>query len=146
MEEHRPAAAEGPCDRLCSQGGLDLVRKLRERFPDLLFVMQNATSAVTREGKTGGLDFPFLLDGIAREEAFTPPPGDRAEQADLTAWKNLGLRPGGRPFVVLTEDYVGSCANSAAARAIYGLSRAAGFSPYATDRSSGQMVVCYWGF
>ena len=39
-----------------------LVKRLRDTFPDLLLVMQNATGPVTREGRAGGLAFPLLLD------------------------------------------------------------------------------------
>src|SRR5258708_27649758 len=74
LVEHGTATTNGPCDAACSQGGLDLVRKLRERFPDLLIVMQNATSDVTRLGKTGGLDYPSLPRGILPEEGYPPRP------------------------------------------------------------------------
>jgi len=144
--EHGTATTNGPCDKACSQGGLDLVRKLREKFPDMLFVMQNATSTVTMNGKTGGLDYPTLLDGISHEEPFTPMPGDKSVQDELVAWKKLGLSPGGHAFWIATEDYVGTCTNTKDAKAIYDASRAIGFSPYATDDSAGQKVVCYWGF
>src|SRR5947208_2151913 len=73
--EHGTATTNGPCDAACAQGGLDLVRKLRERFPELLIVMQNATSDVTRLGTTGGVAFPSLLDGISHEEVYAPSPG-----------------------------------------------------------------------
>jgi cysteinyl-tRNA synthetase len=144
--EHGTATTNGPCDAACSQGGLDLVRKLREKYPDLLFVMQNATSVVTMNGKTGGVAYPTLLDGISHEEPFTPMPGDTAVQDELVAWKKLALTPGGHPFWIATEDYVGGCTNAKDAKAIYDASRALGFSPYATDASAGQKVVCYWGF
>jgi hypothetical protein len=29
---------------------------------------------------------------------------------------------------------------------VYTKSRAHGFSPYATDQSAGQMIICYWPF
>lgn len=143
--EHGTATANGPCDASCAQGGLDLVRRLRERFPDLLFVMQNATGEVTRRGRTGGLDYPALLDGIAHEEVYAPEV-DAAAQADLLAWAALGLRPNGRAFWIATEDYVGDCRARSAAYAAYQRSRAHGFSPYATDQSGGQKVICYWPF
>jgi cysteinyl-tRNA synthetase len=143
--EHGTATSNGPCDAACSQGGLDLVRKLRERFPDHLIVMQNATSAVTRLGKTNGIAYPSLLDGISHEEVYAPNPDTTAE-SELIAWNALALHPGGRSFFVGTEDYVGSCTNTAGAMSAYVKSRARGFSPYATDASSMQKVVCYWGF
>ncbi|HEU4734647.1 MAG TPA: endo alpha-1,4 polygalactosaminidase [Kofleriaceae bacterium] len=143
--EHGPATTNGPCDAGCAQGGLDLVRRLRERFPDLLFVMQNATGEVTRRGRTGGLDYPTLLDGISHEEVYAPMV-DEGAQAQLLAWAALGMRPGGRTFWIATEDYVGDCSARGAARAIYERSRSHGFSPYATDSSAGQRVICYWPF
>ncbi|HLL54522.1 MAG TPA: endo alpha-1,4 polygalactosaminidase [Myxococcaceae bacterium] len=132
------------CDPSCVQGGLDLVRRLRERFPGLLLVMQNATSDVTRLGMTGGVPFATLLDGISREEVYAPTYEPAAEE-QLLAWKAMGLWPG-HPFWIATEDYVGSCSNTEAARTAYQRSRAHGFSPYATDASAGQQVICYWPF
>ena len=143
--EHGTATKNGPCDASCAQGGLDLVRRLRERFPDLLFVMQNATGEVTRRGRTGGVDFPSLLDGISHEEVYAPVVDDLA-QAELLAWAALGLRPDGRAFWIATEDYVGSCDVHSAARAAYDNSRAHGFARYLTDQRQGQRVICYWPF
>jgi len=143
--EHGTDTTDGPCDASCVQGGLDLVRRLRDRFPDLLFVMQNATSEVTLHGRTGGLEFPTLLDGISHEEVYAPA-FDGSAQAELLAWASLGLRPNGRAFWIATEDYVGGCAARTAAGTAYDLSRAHGFSPYVTDRSDGQRVICYWPF
>jgi cysteinyl-tRNA synthetase len=142
---HGTKTEDGPCDASCVQGGLDLVRRLRERFPDLLFVMQNATGEVTRRGRTGGLAFPMLLDGISHEEVYAPEVDDEA-QAELLAWAALGLRPNDRGFWIATEDYVGSCGALSTARTAYARSRAHGFSPYASDQSAGQHVICYWPF
>ena len=143
--EHGTATANGPCDAACSQGGLDLVRKMREKYPRLFIVMQNATSDVTRLGTTGGLPFPSLLDGISHEEVYAPAFDATAEQ-QLLAWKSLSLTPGGRPFWIATEDYVGTCSNVALAQDVYARSRARGFRPYATDASAGQQTICWWNF
>jgi cysteinyl-tRNA synthetase len=143
--EHGTATTNGPCDASCAQGGLDLVRRLRERFPDLVFVMQNATGEVTRRGRTGGLDYPTLLDGISHEAVYAPEVDEDA-QAELSAWAALGLRPDGRAFWIATEDYVGSCDAHRAARTAYENSRAHGFAPYVADQSRGQHVICYWPF
>lgn len=141
---HGTKTKNGPCDQACRQGGLDLVRKLRERFPDLLLVMQNGTSDVTRLGVTGGLAFPRLLDGVAHEEVYAPRHDDQAER-ELLAWKAMGLASrDGHPFWIAVEDYVGSCANTTAARAAVARAQAHGFSSYVSDESSGQHVVCYW--
>jgi cysteinyl-tRNA synthetase len=132
------------CDALCRQGGLDLVRRLRERYPGMLLVMQNATGDVTRLGMTGGVPFASLLDGISHEEVYAPRYEPGAE-AQLLAWKAMGLYPG-HPFWIATEDYVGDCSNVQAAQDVYLRSRAQGFSPYATDASAGQKVICFWPF
>jgi cysteinyl-tRNA synthetase len=141
--EHGTSTSDGPCDAACAQGGLDLVRKLREAFPDKLIVMQNATSDVTRTGTTGGVAFPSLIDGVSHEEVYVPSYDSTAE-SELLAWRGLGLAPGGKPFWIATEDYVGNCMQTAAAAGAYARSRAKGFSPYASDSSRGQKVVCYW--
>lgn len=143
--EHGTSTTNGPCDAACAQGGLDLVRKLREKFPDLLIVMQNATGSFTRTGKTGGVSFPTLLDGISHEEVYAPT-YDSGSESELLAWKALALTPGGHPFFIATEDYVGNCSATTKAKSAYDKSRANGFTPYATDASGGQKVVCYWPF
>ena len=143
--EHGPSSSNGPCSAACRQGGLDLIRRLRAKFPNHLFVMQNATSDITRLGMTGGQAFTALLDGISHEEVYAPQ-YDRQSEAELIAWGRNGLLPGGRAFFIGTEDYVGSCGSRSAAIAAYTASRARGFSPYATDASGNQTVVCYWGF
>jgi cysteinyl-tRNA synthetase, unknown class len=143
--EHDPEEDDGPCSAACRQGGLDLVRKLREKFPDLLLVMQNGTSDITRLGTTGGIEYRRLLDGIAHEEVYAPETDARAE-AELLAWKSLDLESReGRPFTILVEDYVGDCGNRSAATTAIDRSLAKGFSPYVSDESGGQKVVCYWG-
>jgi cysteinyl-tRNA synthetase len=143
--EHGTQTTNGPCDAACSQGGLDLVGLLRAKFPGLLIVMQNATSDVTRLGTTGGTSYPSLLDGVSHEEVYQPA-YDQTAEAQLVAWSQMGLLPGGRPFWIATEDYVSSCTNTTAAKQAYDASRAHGFSPYATDASGSQTVVCYWPF
>ena len=145
LVEHGPQDQNGPCSLACRQGGLDLVRRLREKYPNLLIVMQNATGDVTRLGMTGGASFPSLLDGIAHEEVYAPNP-DASFLQELKKWQDTKLRPGGQSLWIATEDYVGSCANTDAARKVYAASRAQGFSPYVTDASAGQQGVCYWPF
>ena len=145
LVEHGPGDANGPCSAACRQGGLDLVRRLREKYPALLFVMQNATSDTTRLGQTGGVAFASLLDGVAHEEVYAPKK-DALAESQLQSWRDMKLAPGGRPFWIGTEDYVGDCANTSTASAAYAASRAQGFSPYAADASAKQQSVCYWAF
>jgi cysteinyl-tRNA synthetase len=143
--EHGEDASNGPCGSRCSQGGLDLVAKLRKAFPDHLIVMQNATSDVTRLGKVEGGAFAALLDGIAHEQVFAPSL-DQEALAQLEAWKKMNLKVAGRDFFIGVEDYVGDCRQVAKAKKVYAANRARGFSPYATDKSAGQQHICFWPF
>jgi cysteinyl-tRNA synthetase, unknown class len=143
--EHGEKTSNGPCGSRCRQGGLDLVARLRKAFPDHLIVMQNATSDVTRLGRTESGPYAELLDGIAHEQVYAPE-HDAQALTELQAWKGMNLTPGGQPFVILVEDYVGDCTKVAKAKRVYALNRAQGFSPYATDASSGQQKICFWGF
>ena len=143
--EHGAGAASGPCDAACAQGGLDLVWELRQRFPDKLIVMQNATSDVTRLGETHGVAYPSLLDGISHEEVYTAgaDPGSRDE---MLAWRDMDLVVDGRPFWLAAEDYVGACdaASKPDADAIYAQAAADGLSEYVTDDSGSQQAPCFW--
>jgi cysteinyl-tRNA synthetase len=143
--EHGASTNNGPCDATCSQGGLDLVWQLRQKFPNLLIVMQNATSDVTRLGMTHGVPYPSLLDGVSHEEVYSNG-GDQGAQMEMAAWLQMHLMVNGRPFWLATEDYVGSCAanTKAAAQAIMMQSTQAGFSPYVTDASGSQNAPCFW--
>lgn len=142
--DHGATAKNGPCPSSCRQGGLDLVRRLREKFPRHLIVMQNGAGDVTRLGTTGGIEFVTLLDGLAHEEVFAPK-FDASAESQLLAWKAMGLRTkDGRPFWIATEDYVGNCHNTTAAQAALKKSRERGFSPYVSDESGAQKQVCFW--
>ncbi|WP_394823032.1 endo alpha-1,4 polygalactosaminidase [Pendulispora albinea] len=144
--EHPKSGPNGPCSAQCKQGGLDLVKRLRDKFPDLLLVMQNATGRITRLGVTGGVRFATLLDGIAHEEVYAPRHDPTAE-TELLAWKQMNIRSrNGHPLWIATEDYAGSCANQKIARDAWSRSQRHGFSPYISDESGGQNVVCYWPF
>ncbi|HEY4016942.1 MAG TPA: endo alpha-1,4 polygalactosaminidase [Polyangiaceae bacterium] len=146
VEHTDPSSPEGVCSPSCRQGAFDVVRRLRDRYPDALLVMQNATSDATRLGSTHGVRFASLLDGVTHEEVYRPT-FDAEAEAQLAAWAALGLRSRtGRPFFVGVEDYVGSCSNVEAARDVYAKSRTHGFTPYASDASNSQKVVCYWSF
>jgi cysteinyl-tRNA synthetase len=146
IAEHDDPASESWCSPSCRQGALDLVRMIRERFPNLVLVMQNATGEAMRLGRTGGIPFPALLDGVVHESVYTPALDEQAEH-ELMLWQQMGLRSRENlPFFIGVEDYVGACSNTAAARASYARSRAHGFAPYASDVSSSQKVTCYWPF
>jgi cysteinyl-tRNA synthetase len=143
--EHAANATDGPCDTACVQGGLDLVWELRQRFPDMLIVMQNATSDTTRLGTTHGVAYPSLLDGVSHEEVYTTgaDPGSRTE---MLAWKAMNLMVNGRAFWLAAEDYVGSCSAQAKAaeQTIAQQATTDGLSSYVTDASAMQTTPCFW--
>ncbi|QBC33031.1 endo alpha-1,4 polygalactosaminidase [Pandoraea sp. XY-2] len=143
--EHGVRTRNGPCDTACQQGALDLVRELREAFPDKILVMQNATGPATRHGLTGGVAFASLLDGIAHEEVYAPT-YDAAVERELLTWSREHPGMQGRKLWIGTLDYVGGCGNARQAKIVFSRSRARGFSPSVSDASAGQNVVCYWGF
>ena len=72
--------------------------------------------------------------------------GDAQSRAEMLAWKALGLTPGGRPFWLAVEEYVGACApaNKSAAQALEAKARADGLEPYVTDASGMQTAPCFW--
>ena len=143
--EHGDKTNNGPCGDRCRQGGLELMAALRKAYPHHLIVMQNATSDITRLGTTELGPLPHILDGISHEQVLAP---ERDAQAlsELRAWQSMKLQPGGRPFFIGVEDYVGTCRNLQKARAIYAENRRNGFSPYAADASAGQQQICWWPF
>lgn len=142
--DHGVLTRNGPCDAACKQGVLDLVRELRQAFPDKILVMQNATGSSTRRGTTGGVAFASLLDGVAHEEVYAPE-HDADAEGELRMWSRLPREANAHKLWIGTLDYVGSCENSRRARAVIGRSRARGFSPSVSDASAGQNVVCDWG-
>lgn len=139
----RGRRTSGACDRACVAGALALVARLRRAYPGLAIVMQNATGPTTRDAVVDGVPFPRLIDGISREEVYAPR-YDRDAEAELLAWRQLGLSAGGSSFSITTLDYVGSCQDRRRTRAVYARSRANGFSPYATISSANQDRVCDW--
>lgn len=143
--EHGAGAAEGPCDAACAQGGFDLVYSLRQKFPSMLIVMQNATSDVTRTAMTHGVSYPSLLDGVAHEEVYSNG-GDPTTRMEMLTWKSMGLVPGGRPFWLAVEEYVGACdsGHKSAANAIYASAMTDGLECYVTDASAMQVAPCFW--
>ena len=142
---HGPRTTNGPCDAACSQGGLDLVWLLRQKFPDKLIVMQNASSDVTRLGTTHGVAYPSLLDGLSHEEVYSNG-GDATALAEMKAWRDMSLVVDARPFWLAVEEYVGECSSAAksAADAIYAQALADNFHAYVTDASSRQSAPCFW--
>jgi len=143
--EHGASETNGPCGPACSQGGLDLIWELRQKFPELLIVMQNATSDVTRLGKTHGVDYPSILDGVSHEEVYTKGT-DPTILTEMLTWKKMGLMVNGRPFWLAAEDYVGTCGKPSKSEAdgIYAKAKADGLNEYVTDASASQQGPCFW--
>jgi cysteinyl-tRNA synthetase len=140
--DHGTATSNGPCNAACIQGALDVVRKLREKYPNLLFVMQNAVGDNTLTGSSGGIGFPQLLDGVVGENTFTPlPNGDASLLSDLLAWKNLGLAPGGRAFWIGTVEYLPSC-DAASIAKVVAMGTSNGFTTYVGLDSDGLSSIC----
>lgn len=150
---HDETSTKPACDETCVRGGFALVATLRARYPNLLFIMQGGTESTTRRGTVGTSTYASLLDGVAHESVFTQQVGsaevlktDPGVVADLRAWNDAALQPGGRTFFVGALDYVNSCTNTTSAMEVYRQSRAAQFSPYASDTSAKQQTICFWNF
>jgi cysteinyl-tRNA synthetase len=143
--EHGPNAKYGPCDSKCSQGGLELVYRLREKFPDKLIVMQNATSDITLNGYTQGIWFPLLLDGVSHEEVYSNG-GDSEALSQMKKWRDKSIMINDYPFWLGVEEYVGKCdsAHKSEAISIYNKAKSDGFNAYVTDESSIQQSPCFW--
>lgn len=133
------------CDAACQKGGLELVYKLRAKYPSLLFVMNGASGKTTQTGHVGDVLFSTLIDGIIRESVYKPK-YDSWGEAELLAWQALKPAPGQQQFFIGTLDFVGDCSKAKKAKEAYALSRAKGFSPYASDSTAGLKVVCDWKF
>lgn len=140
--DHLPDAANGPCSAGCRATGLSLLADLRKAYPDLLFVVKDATSDVIRLGSVGTDRVSDMLDGVMHTNVYAPTKDDEAEY-ELRRWAGMGLTPGGHPFWLGTLDYVGDCGNTAAAKSDYDASKAQGFNPYVSDKA-GSSSVCYF--
>jgi cysteinyl-tRNA synthetase len=144
--EHGKSTNNGPCDAACAQGGLDLVWELRQKFPEMLIVMQNASGEFARLGKSHGQSYPTLLDGVSHEEVYTDPDPNKTARAEMLAWVAMGLQVNGRPFWLASEDYVGACsaANKSTAESIYAQAKTDALNAYVTDASGKQLAPCFW--
>ncbi len=144
--DHGTSTTNGPCNATCAQGGLDLVWELRQKFPELLIVMQNASGESARLGKTHGVGYASLLDGLSHEEVYTDPSPGQPARAEMLAWVKLGLTVNGRPFWLASEDYVGACNAGAKAKAnaIYAQAKQDQLNAYVTDQSAKQQAPCFW--
>lgn len=141
---HTATQTYGPCNAACAQGGLDLVAKLRARYPNLSIVLNNAP-AFALNGSSGGVSFPTLVDGVLAEDAFDSQ-SDPSIPAQLTSWLSLAQNLGNKQFFVGTLDYEPTCGSgyNAVAQVDFATSKAAGFSPSVETTSLN--TVCWWPF
>lgn len=141
--EHGSRDTNGPCSAACRKGGLELIYKLRQRYPDKTIIMQNAASAVTRNATVHGTPFPALLDGIAHESVFAPQ-HDADADGQLALWRAWRQEHPGRNLWLGTLDYVGNCNNTDHAARVAARSRARGYTSAVSDASAGQQHICTW--
>jgi cysteinyl-tRNA synthetase, unknown class len=138
---HSPTTSDGPCNAACSQGGLDLVARLRSNYPNLSIVLNNAPTAAIN-GTTTGVAFPTLVDGVFAEQVFNA--GNASLIQQLQAWSNLGQNLGHSNFFVGTLDYETSCSATSAAQTDWTKSQQLGFSPSIATKALN--TVCWWTF
>ena len=128
LAEHLQDAQDGPCSGTCRQGLFDLVQDLRKLHPAKLMVAYGATGdAVRLATAANNQAVPGMLDGVVGEAVYAPARNELVE-ADLAAWKAMGLTVNGQPFWIGTADAVPSCDAAAAADAAR-RAREAGFVP-----------------
>jgi cysteinyl-tRNA synthetase, unknown class len=137
---HGTSTSVAACDASCAQGGLDLVAKLRARFPDLALVL-NAAPASTIGGSTGGVSFPWLIDGVIAEQAFLPST-DTSIVQPLQTWQSTEKNLGRGSFFAGALDYTSSCTATANAQKAWTAARNAGLSP--SVATSALDTICWW--
>lgn len=134
--------AVAPCGAACAQGGLDLVKPLRDQIPNLAFV-PNAAPVQAIGGTTGGVSFPWLIDGVLSEQVFLPAVSTRVVQ-QLQAWQSTKQSLGRSNFFVGSLDYASSCTASPTAQTAWTSALQAGFSPLISTTSL--TSICWWPF
>ncbi|MFM0594747.1 endo alpha-1,4 polygalactosaminidase [Paraburkholderia dilworthii] len=139
---HGTNTSAGPCDATCAQGGLDLVKQLRDRFPNLALV-PNAAPVQTIGGSSGGVAFPWLIDGVLAEEVYLPSVSTSLVQ-QLQSWQSTEKNLGRSGFFVGSLDYASSCTATSSAQTAWTAARQAGFSPSISTASLDS--ICWWSF
>ncbi|NYH19288.1 endo alpha-1,4 polygalactosaminidase [Paraburkholderia bryophila] len=139
---HGTNTSAGPCDATCAQGGLDLVKQLRDRFTNLALV-PNAAPVQTIGGSSGGVAFPWLIDGVLAEEVYLPSVSTSLVQ-QLQSWQSTEQTLGRSGFFVGSLDYASSCTASSSAQTAWTAARQAGFSPSISTASLDS--ICWWSF
>jgi cysteinyl-tRNA synthetase len=120
------------CSTPCRTGMLNLLAAFRRLYPAKLLVAVEPASDFVRLGSAGNERLGDQLDGVIRRNVYLPAVDDNA-RANLKAWQDMGLMPGGHPFWIGTLEQRASCATDASAA--YAASRADGFNPYAAGAS-----------
>jgi cysteinyl-tRNA synthetase len=139
---HGANASTAPCDATCAQGGLDLVKRLRDRYPDLAMV-PNAAPVQAIGGTTGGVSFPWLIDGVIAEQVFLPSTSTSVVQM-LKSWQSTEQNLGRSAFFVGSLDYTSSCTASSTAQTAWTAAQQTGFSPSISTVSLDS--ICWWSF
>jgi cysteinyl-tRNA synthetase, unknown class len=139
---HGANSSSAPCDASCAQGGLDLVKQLRDRFPDLAIVPNGAPVAAIG-GTSGGVSFPWLIDGVLAEQVYLPSTSAAAVN-QLKSWQSTGQNLGRGAFFAGSLDYASSCTATSAAQGAWTAALAAGFSP--AIATSALDSICWWTF
>ncbi|WP_244220867.1 endo alpha-1,4 polygalactosaminidase [Paraburkholderia aromaticivorans] len=139
---HGVNSSTAPCDASCAQGGLDLVKQLRERFPDLALV-PNAAPVQAIGGTTGGVSFPWLIDGVIAEQVFLPSTSTSVVQ-QLKSWQTTEQNLGRSGFFTGSLDYASTCTASSAAQTAWTAAQQAGFSPSIATVALDS--ICWWSF
>ncbi|WP_277188722.1 endo alpha-1,4 polygalactosaminidase [Caballeronia sp. BR00000012568055] len=139
---HGANSSTAPCDAVCAQGGLDLVKKLRDKYPNLSIVL-NAAPTSTIGGTTGGVSFPTLVDGVLSEQVYLP----TANAYDLNLlkqWQSTEQNLGNSSFFIGALDYTSSCTATSTAQSAWNLSVQAGFAPMIATTALDS--ICWWSF
>ncbi|WCM21077.1 endo alpha-1,4 polygalactosaminidase [Paraburkholderia bryophila] len=139
---HGTNTTAGPCDATCAQGGLDLVKQLRDSFPNLALV-PNAAPVQTIGGSSGGVAFPWLIDGVLAEQVYLPSVSTSLVQ-QLQSWQSAEQNLGRSGFFVGSLDYASSCTATSSAQTAWTAARQAGFSPSISIASLDS--ICWWSF
>jgi cysteinyl-tRNA synthetase, unknown class len=139
---HGASSSSAPCDATCAQGGLDLVKQLRDRFPDLAIV-PNAAPVSVIGASSGGVSFPWLIDGVIAEQVFLPSTSASVVQ-QLRSWQSTEQNLGRSGFFVGSLDYASSCTATSTAQIAWTAAQTAGFSP--SIATSLLDSICWWSF
>jgi cysteinyl-tRNA synthetase, unknown class len=139
---HGTSTSDGPCDATCAQGGLDLVARLRNDFPNAPIVLNHAP-VTALSGTSGGIAFPMLVDGDFGEQVFAPTV-DSSQVQELQTWRSIEASLPRSAFFTGSLDYMTDCTQTSGAQSDWNASLAAGLNP--SVATSALNTVCWWPF